>query len=212
MMQDPVAVQPAEDSPRPTNKRKYVGWSVLAGFFYGVPTLLVGFTVSGVLIFFVSLVILPAIFPSLNQVEPKSFDLEMKLLIGLAVIVALVLALVAGLVSGRAAYKKANGESSFKQAGYGMASCAGIGLLGIFIFPILCYVGYFAIFALLNVLQLQNGSIAAVLSGGTDSGNALILLFCLPSIGILLAYITAMLFGPLVVRILKRKPKAEVQD
>ena len=211
-MENPVPAQLSEAVPQPSDKKKYLGLSILAGFFYGIPTLLVGFMASAILVGLVVLIVLPGIFPTLNSLDTQSFDLEMKLLIGLAVVMALGSALIAGLVSSRAAYMRANSNGSYRQTGYGMASCAGISLLGMIVFPVLCYAGYFGSLALLQALQLQESGIYGSLLGGTESGNAAILIICIPSIGIVLAYIAAILFSALISRGLNRKPKADVKN
>jgi hypothetical protein len=210
-MEEPVSIQPAESPLPQARPGKFLGLSILAGFFYGIPTLLVGFMASAILIGLAALIVLPSIFPALNSLDTQSLDLEMKLLVGLAVVMALGSALIAGLVGSRTAYMRANSEGSFRQTGSGMASCAGIGLLGMLVFPILCYAGYFASLALLQALQLQESGIYGSLLGGTESGNAAILIICIPSIGIVLAYLVALLSGALISRRLKRKPQAIAQ-
>lgn len=211
-MENPVNLQPAENPLPQTRPGKFLGLSILAGFFYGIPTLLVGFMASAILIGLAALIVLPGIFPALNSIDTQSFDLEMKLLVGLAVVMALGSALVAGLVGSREAYMRAISAGSFRQTGYGMASCAGIGLLGMIVFPILCYAGYFASLALLQALRLQESGVYGSLLGGSESGNAAILIICIPALGIVLAYLVALLSGALISRRSKRKPKAVAQN
>lgn len=130
-------------------------------------------------------------------------------MIGIAVVAGITTSLIAGIVSGRRAYKNISNDGGFRRTGYSLASYSCAGLLGILLFPILCDVGFWGIAALLDALHLD---LLAKLGIGTKSGFTIVFILCLPSIGIILAYPTAILAGIFVSRFLNRKPKVNAQD
>ena len=201
-MENPVPTQTFDEPPQPPDKKKYLGLSIFAGLLYGFPTLLIGFMVS-VALLFMTYVLFDALFPKLTGAE--NFDTVMKVIISLAALIGIVLAIAAGIASSRTAYRRSNEDGASRQVGYGMLSCAGIGVIGLLVFPVLCYLGYFLIFQLLNIFKLNNSAFAGIITGGSESSFAFILIGCIPSIAIFLAYITAILFGGVAYRRLTKK-------
>jgi hypothetical protein len=47
----------------------------------------------------------------------------------------------------------------------------------------------------LDIFSLQNSTVAGILTGGSESGFALVIFIWIPSIAIFLAYVTAILSG-----------------
>ena len=200
-MENPINIQPVEDSTLQTDKRKNLVWSILVGLFYGIPALLIGFLVAFILMFLLLVVLLPSIFPSLGSSSFASSSIGLDVMFGVSAVSALVSALIAGIISGRASYKKITTEGGFRRTGYSLAAFSCAGLLGILIFPFLCDAGLLGIGALLNALQLDY-----LLSGfGTESGVTVVFFLCGPAIGFILAYPAAILVGAVISKLLKGK-------
>jgi hypothetical protein len=192
-VQNPVPLQPSEDSIQPFTRNKYLGFSILVGFLYGIPTLLLAFAVSFLLQTYFSMIffILP------NRV----------ITYGVPGFIGLMSAIISGIVSGRASFKSANQDGTPRPVGYGILSCAGIGLIGLLVFPILCGVGDFLVLSVLDKFSLLNDQLSALLLGGgtAESGLFMVVFTFLIPIGAALAYITAVLFGGLIYLRLSRK-------
>ena len=196
-MENPVPVQPEEAVPQPVKKKKYFGLSIFAGFLYGIPTLLVGFLVSVFLIFF-ALWFIDENFPNLKVLE--NFDTFMKLLLAVAVLIGLILAILAGLLSSRMVYRRSNEAGTPRGVAYSLLSCSGIGVIGLVVFPVLCYLSLFLAFAVAETFKLD-----FPIPGGTESGFSIFLIICIPSIALLLAYLTAMFLGGVAFRWFTKK-------
>jgi hypothetical protein len=199
-MENPVPVQASEEIIQPSNNKKYLGISILAGILYGFPALLISFGFFFVLSFFLVDLIF-SYFPKFN--EMVNVDSQLLIMFSLSILIGVVVGIIAGAITGRTTYRRLQADGSIRPVGYSMLSCSGIGILGIFVFPILCYAGYY----ILSLIPADKGGyyIMGFLTGGTESAMAAILLLCVPSIGITLAYITAILFGGVVYRNLSRK-------
>jgi hypothetical protein len=202
-MENPLPVQAPEEIMQPSNNKKYLGISILAGVLYGLPALLISFGFVFMLLFFLIELIISN-FPKFN--EMVNVDSQIIIIFSLSTLIGIVAGIIAGASTGRTTYRRLQADGSIRQVGYSMLSCSGIGILGSFVFPILCYASYF----LLSLLPDKGGYIMGFLTGGNESAMSAILILCIPAIGITLAYFTAILFGGVIYRNLSRKKQEKI--
>ena len=191
-MENPVPAQPSESTLQASPRKKYFGFSILAGFLYGIPTALIGFAVTFLLEFYVTVMVFSKALPPLVTN-------------GVAVLIGIISAAIAGAISARMSFQGANQNGTPRLVSYGILSCAGIGLIGLFVFPMLCGAGYFLVLWGVDKLNLLNGQLGTMLvGGGSETGVTMVVFLFLIPMGVVLAYMTAVFFGGVIYRRLSK--------
>ena len=181
-MENPLPVQPDESLPETSKKKKQLAFSIFAGLLFGLfcfPALFVGAMISSIIVVLV--------FDSLNFF-PQSTNLDFEFFL-LPLILGAILSIVAGIVGGRRFYARSNETESARQVGLSMLYGLVGGLAGLLCFPVVCYAGYF----LASGSATDNGVTSPLFLIGDplEFGFLMELFICVPSVAILLAYLTA---------------------